>query len=184
MVQKKLVYQNDELNQNSDCDSTEDENMSGGPFKGLVFSCPLDVSVESSKDPEALKPNQTRLIREDTVVYRFVGSTISDEPKVENVCHHGLVEPTINLKEAMEDINNMFGKPIEFAGKSRPKKQEILNKKFNSDKFLILPDDDLESPSALSVPNSSVRKEKDLFEQTVCTREVIEEINKMFGMPL
>ncbi|KAG2580716.1 hypothetical protein PVAP13_6NG361200 [Panicum virgatum] len=33
-------------------------------------------------------------LREDTVIHRFVGSTIVDEPRVENACHHGLVEPT------------------------------------------------------------------------------------------
>ncbi|KAF8671549.1 hypothetical protein HU200_049961 [Digitaria exilis] len=58
-------------------------------------------------------------LQEDTVIRRFVGSTIDDEPKVENACHHGLVDPTINLKEAMDDINNMFGKPLNFKGEKQ-----------------------------------------------------------------
>lgn len=180
--------------------------------------------------------------REDTVVRRFVGSTTAEEPKVENVCHHGLVEPTINLKEAMDDINNMFGKPIDFVRARRSKKQgktphrrrdrgcgfSILpddstkmdrkrdgfsifsddHTKTGSKKvcggFTILCDDDLKPSNKTSsgesvtrsddsmiakhgiFPSKSSNKanERDFFEPTVCMKEAMDEINKMFGMPL
>jgi hypothetical protein len=35
---------------------------------------------------------------------------------MENACQHGLVDPTGNLKKAMNDINSMFGKPLNFKG--------------------------------------------------------------------
>ncbi|KAI8031141.1 putative inactive serine/threonine-protein kinase bub1 [Camellia lanceoleosa] len=142
----------------------------------FVFPSPNDLDTERS--PRAR-------LREDTVVCRFVGSTISDEPQVENVCHHGLVEPTINLKEAMDDINSMFGKPIDFVRANRRKKQDKApyNSKNNCEGFLILPDDDLGHQRAHSRP-SPTPKNDGLFEQTVCTKEAMDEINKMFGMPL
>lgn len=198
------------------------------------FSIPNDLS-ECSKDLDARRRPQAGQ-REDTVVFRFVGSTISDEPEVENVCHHGLVEPTINLKEAMKDINSMFGKPIEFTRKSRMKKQDrITDVKNSSDVFLILPDDEFDNENAMNdvnnmfqkpiefsrtsqpnkhddVPNHvkttscsgflilpdeeldneqgsslsslSARNEHDLFEQTLCTKEAMAEISKMFAMPM
>ncbi|CAA2998344.1 Hypothetical predicted protein [Olea europaea subsp. europaea] len=198
------------------------------------FSIPNDLS-ECSKDLDARRRPQAGQ-QEDTVVFRFVGSTISDEPEVENVCHHGLVEPTINLKEAMKDINSMFGKPIEFTRKSRMKKQDrITDVKNSSDVFLILPDDEFDNENAMNdvnnmfqkpiefsrtsqpnkhddVPNHvkttscsgflilpdeeldneqgsslsslSARNEHDLFEQTLCTKEAMAEISKMFAMPM
>jgi hypothetical protein len=35
-------------------------------------------------------------------------SRFSEEPKVENACHHGLVDPTMNFREAMDEINDIF----------------------------------------------------------------------------
>lgn len=209
--------------------------MNGSNNHASVFARPND-------HPSAFKdPNPRRAIpaglREDTVVYRFVGSTISDEPEVENVWHHGLVEPTINLKEAMQDINSMFGKPIEFTRKRRPRKHvESPEVKDHSGGFLILPDDDepddtkadaandffrkplnmaskynpdqsrnnvsdemnnpsgsgililsddeLDNQEESSLPSSSTRNDSDLFEQTVCTKEAMAEINKLFTMPM
>ncbi|KAL3653456.1 hypothetical protein CASFOL_003137 [Castilleja foliolosa] len=171
-----------------------------------VFAKPNDFPSEGIKDPNPRRAHQYGL-REDTVFYRFVGSTISDEPWVENVCHHGLVDPTINLKEAMEDINGMFGKPIEFVRKSRSKKNDkapnakcnggefmilpddeaddkpsdIMN---NHSGFLILPDDELDNQCDNALPSSSSGKRSDLFEQTVCTKEAMDEINKLFAMPM
>ncbi|KAG8380865.1 hypothetical protein BUALT_Bualt06G0060900 [Buddleja alternifolia] len=196
-----------------------------------VFAKPNDLLSES-KDLNPRRAYQTGF-REDTVVYRFVGSTISDESKVENVWHHGLVEPTINLKEAMDDINSMFGKPIEYARKSRSKKHEKAHDMKNScGEFLILPDDEVENKNAeddiscmfqkelgfsmkcnpgkrdkvpdvmenhsgflilpddeanqqdRSLPSSSTAKGSDLFEQTLCTKEAMDEINKLFAMPM
>lgn len=162
-----------------------------------VFARPNDVHSECVKDP-----HPRRLLREDTVVSRFVGSTISDEPEVENVWHHGLVDPTINLKEAMEDINNMFGEPIEFARKSRPKKHEkaALDVESNCGEFVILPDDEPDDKVANMMSehsgfviladdefdnqdSSSTEKGID-FEQTLCTKEAMDEINKLFAMPM
>ncbi|KAL9163790.1 hypothetical protein ABFS82_06G064400 [Erythranthe guttata] len=190
-----------------------------------VFARPNDQ--ECLKDSNPRKTNQGGF-RDDTVVYRFVGSTISDEPEVENVWHHGLVDPTVNLKEAMKDINSMFGKPIEFTRKSRAKKSEkapVSNnfgdflilpddepnnekaedenpiefakkcspkkrdqgpnvKKNNHAEFLIFPDDELENQQDSSLPSSSTGKGSDLFEQTICTKEAMNEINKLFAMPM
>ncbi|XP_059627946.1 uncharacterized protein LOC132270762 [Cornus florida] len=150
----------------------------------FVFPSPNDISTEGSEDLDAERSPRAR-VREDTVVCRFVGSTISDEPEVENVCHHGLVEPTINLKEAMDDINSMFGKPIDFVRIKRSKRQDkAADTKNNFGGFVILPDDDLEYQQRQSRPSSSTKSERDLFEPTVCTKEAMDEINKMFGMPL
>uniref|UniRef100_A0A0V0H600 Putative ovule protein n=1 Tax=Solanum chacoense TaxID=4108 RepID=A0A0V0H600_SOLCH len=98
--------------------------IEGEIVKGFVFPSPTDITSEYSRDPNVERPPQGRLRREDTVVYKFVGSTISEESAVENVCHHGLVEPTINLKEAMDDINSMFGRPIEFTRKRKPRNRD------------------------------------------------------------
>ncbi|CBI25444.3 unnamed protein product, partial [Vitis vinifera] len=160
-------------------DGTEDSGVNV-----FVFPSPKDDPSESSDNLHAENSSRPKF-REDTVVCRFVGSTILDEPEVENVCHHGLVEPTINLKEAMNDINNMFGKPIEFARKRRPKKQDKVPDTKRDFGFSILPDDDLESQQGRSLPKSSHKsREFDLSEPTVFTKEAMDEINKMFGMPL
>ncbi|KAL6545141.1 hypothetical protein OROHE_009806 [Orobanche hederae] len=195
-----------------------------------VFAKPNDFHSEGIKDPNPGMVHQSGL-REDTIVYRFVGSTtISDEPQVENVCHHGLVDPTVNLKEAMKDINSMFGKPIEFVRKSRPKKhdkapavrnnhgeflilpddepenknggddisepvnfimqcsprkgEKVADATNNHTGFLILPDDELDGQLDDALPSSSTGKGSDLFEQTLCTREAMAEINKLFAMPM
>lgn len=155
------------------------------PFPGSKGSMFLKAPLENSKASNVEKPPRT-LVREDTAVYRFVGSTISEEPQVENVCHHGLVEPTINLKEAMNDINNMFGKPIEFVRKNRPRKQQdkAKEKKIDCGEFLILPDDEVDNKPAKIKASSCSRSESDLFEQTMCTKEAMAEINEFFKMPL
>lgn len=166
----------------------EDSVPSASHPNAFVFLCPKDNSSESSDDLDSEASVRLRF-REDTVVHRFVGSTILDAPEVENVCHHGLVDPTINLKEAMDDINNMFGKPIDFARAKRPKKQEkapVREEDFG--RFSILPDDDMEyqqcQPVQPTAKASNNLKEHDLFEPTIFTKEALDDINKMFGMPL
>ncbi|XVE69463.1 hypothetical protein DITRI_Ditri09bG0154300 [Diplodiscus trichospermus] len=150
----------------------------------FVFPSPNDLSPESSDDVDARSSHQTKL-REDTVVHRFVGSTISDEPVVENVCHHGLVDPTINLKEAMQDINNMFGKPIDFVRAKRKKQDNAPVKIQDLGGFSILPDDELEHQEQKPPSKSSHKSSHcDLFEPTMFTKEAMDDINKMFGMPL
>ncbi|KAJ4720112.1 Mitotic spindle checkpoint protein Bub1/Mad [Melia azedarach] len=153
-------------------------------LNGFVFTSPNDLPSESSDDLDAVRSPRAKL-REDTVVHRFVGSAILDEPEVENVCHHGLVDPTINLKEAMDDINNMFGKPIDFVRAKRLKKQEKAPVR-NQDpcEFSVLPDDDLEPQRQPPPKSSSKSRGCDFFEPTMFTKEAMDEINKMFGMPL
>ncbi|XP_010543712.1 PREDICTED: probable inactive serine/threonine-protein kinase bub1 [Tarenaya hassleriana] len=172
------------------CDESADGNDEVGVSdeKGFIFLRPKDHSSESSEEADIDSPPKTRF-REDTVVHRFVGSTISEEPMVENVCHHGLVDPTINLKEAMEDINNMFGKPIDFV---RPKRSKRLEKPAEkkpdpSGGFLILEDDEDELEYQESNPTqmpTNKPSERDLFEPTMCTKEAVDEINKLFTMPM
>ncbi|KAK3118293.1 hypothetical protein QOZ80_9BG0696810 [Eleusine coracana subsp. coracana] len=128
--------------------------------------------------------------REDTIIHRFVGSTVVGEPKVENACHHGLVDPTVNLKEAMNDINSMFGKPLNFKGdRANNRKNNALSdrKEAPASGFSILPDDDLKEKATGKTNQSKSCKfdaENGLFEPTITTRDVMTEINDMFGMPL
>lgn len=165
--------------------STEDSTSPASHGNVFVFPNPKDLPGESSGDLDVGGSSQPRF-REDTMVCRFVGSTISDEPQVENVCHHGLVDPTINLKEAMDDINNMFGKPMEFVRKRRVKKQDKgIDTKNDFGHFSILPDDNLDHKQEKKMPDLPGRsRDADLFEATVTTKEAMDEINKMFGMPL
>ncbi|KAM3273961.1 hypothetical protein ACQJBY_043249 [Aegilops geniculata] len=129
-------------------------------------------------------------LREDTIIRRFVGSAVVDEPKVENACHHGLVDPTINLKEAMSDINNMFGKPLNFQdGKKPNRKTNAVSERKAApvSGFCILADDDIsKDPAAKDKSSNSCTfgSESGLFEPTITTRDVMSEINDMFGMSL
>ncbi|CAO2817020.1 unnamed protein product [Amaranthus hypochondriacus] len=155
----------------------------------FVFLRPQDNQSESSNETKADKTSRkTRTgFREDTVVCRFVGSAILDEPEVENICHHGLVDPTVNLKEAMEDINGMFGKPIDFVRTTRKKRQEnaAASGKNDFSGFAILPDDEfntLEGPQPSQ--NTSSKENHDLYEPTVFTKEAMDDINNLFSMPL
>ncbi|KAF2319156.1 hypothetical protein GH714_013616 [Hevea brasiliensis] len=114
---------NDNSEQSDGQIQAEGSCSSASHLNAFVFPFPKDLPSENSDDVDSENSPQIKP-REDTVVHRFVGSTILDDPAVENVWHHGLVDPTINLKEAMDDINNMFGKPIDFVRTKRPKKQE------------------------------------------------------------
>ncbi|CAE6087216.1 unnamed protein product [Arabidopsis arenosa] len=181
------IYIDDE-----NADETGEENDEAG--KAFVFLLPRDHSPESSEEADRNSPPRPRF-REDTVVHRFVGSTISDEPEaVENACHHGLVDPTVNLKEAMKDINNMFGEPIDFFRPNRSKnrgKAVVETKPNPAAGFSILEDDDDEEaeqehqgknrPTQISLSKSD---ERELFEPTVCTKVALDEINKLFAMPM
>lgn len=173
--------------------SDVNKNVPGGStssasnLNGFVFTRPKDLPSGRSGNTDAESTRNSKF-REDTVVRRFVGSTILDEPRVENVCHHGLVDPTINMKEAMDDINNMFGKPMDFVRKKRSGKQEKAPEKNGGNEFggfSILADDDVEQkqgPPPPKLPRKS--KESDLFEPTMLTKEAMDDINKMFNMPL
>lgn len=169
--------------------SSESRDFVGGSTtsasRANAFVFPCVENLEDVDDPDIQDPIQAKF-REDTIVCRFVGTAISHEPEVENICHHGLVEPTVNLKEAMDDINNMFGEPIEFVRTGRSKKHAKPPEVHNDfGGFSILPDDDLEPVQAQPpVKSSGKSKERDLFEPTVFTKEAMDDINKMFGMPL
>ncbi|XP_018812294.1 probable inactive serine/threonine-protein kinase bub1 [Juglans regia] len=175
----------DNIEQREVLNKTEGSISSASCGNAFVFPSPNDFASEGSDDQNVESSTQSKF-REDTVVCRFVGSTILDEPEVENVCHHGLVDPTINLKEAMEDINNMFGKPMDFVRSKRSKRQDKApehERDFGG--FSILVDDDLEDQEVQLQPNlARTSRERDLFEPTVFTKEAMDDINKMFGMPL
>lgn len=149
------------------------------------------VFCETMKEPNP-KVVASHLIG-DTIIQRFVGSTILSEPEVENAWHHGLVDPTINMKEAMDDINGMFGKPINFVKPRRTattsKQPASSQQKQASQGFCILADDHdhggMEEEKQLktqSLVTSCI--ESDLFEPTIYTKEAMNEINSMFGNPL
>ncbi|XP_010257073.1 PREDICTED: uncharacterized protein LOC104597306 isoform X2 [Nelumbo nucifera] len=166
--------------------STEGSLLSDQTINAFVFPGPKDLPSNGYDDLDVQSSPNMKL-REDTVVCRFVGSTILDDPEVENACHHGLVDPTINLKEAMDDINSMFGKPLDFVKTNRSKKQHNPPEKKRDSGFSILPDENLENQlqqQASLRPSSKLGSEFDLFEPTVCTKEAMDEINAMFGKPL
>ncbi|KAI8564271.1 hypothetical protein RHMOL_Rhmol03G0168500 [Rhododendron molle] len=178
------IDDDEEGNEVEDRMTVKDHSEKNSPeVNAFVFPRPKEIPSECSIGLDSERAPHTRF-REDTVVRKFVGATISDEPQVENVCHHGLVEPTVNLKEAMDDINGMFGKPIDFVRTNRRKKDKAPSSKNNCGGFVILPDDDLEYQHGHSWPSSTAKNESDLFEPTVCTKEAMDDINKMFGMPL
>eukprot|EP01018_Ginkgo_biloba_P004773 Gb_15966 [translate_table: standard] len=89
----------------------------------------------------------SKFCSDDTVVIRkLVDSAITgDTEEVEDACHHGLVDPTINTKEAIADINDMFWKPLQFGNlkRSRPPRTETIKKP--SESFHILADEDIEN---------------------------------------
>jgi hypothetical protein len=179
-----------ERNEKENLEQSDVQNLTEGSVSSashgnaFVFPSPNDGASDGSDEDAGSSPQAK--FREDTVVCRFVGSTILDEPEVENACHHGLVDPTINLKEAMDDINNMFGKPIDFVRTRRLKKQDkAAHTKRDFGGFSILPDDDLEQQEVQLKPNlPGTSRECDLFEPTVFTKEAMDDINKLFGMPL
>ncbi|GMH15415.1 hypothetical protein Nepgr_017256 [Nepenthes gracilis] len=182
-VQVKTNYKID-LEPSEFHESTEGYPLSSPQVYDSMFLRPKDHQLESSGDLN-IEPSKAN-IQEDTVVCRFVASAISDEPEVENICHHGLVDPTVNLREAMDDINSMFGKPIDFVRTTRKKKQGLTAPlgKSHQGGFSILNDDDLVCQQGQLLPSSSGREDRcDLLEPTVFTKEAMDDINKMFAMP-
>uniref|UniRef100_A0A453KBT1 BUB1 N-terminal domain-containing protein n=1 Tax=Aegilops tauschii subsp. strangulata TaxID=200361 RepID=A0A453KBT1_AEGTS len=162
------------------------------PFVGGFAILADDEDEQCANNDDGVRIN-SRInfgLREDTIIHRFVGSAVVDEPKVENACHHGLVDPTINLKEAMSDINNMFGKPLNFQdGKKPNRKTNAVSERKAApvSGFCILADDDIsKDPAAKDKSSNSCTfgSESGLFEPTITTRDVMSEINDMFGMSL
>ncbi|XXG39801.1 hypothetical protein AAC387_Pa01g0667 [Persea americana] len=142
----------------------------------------LPHNISNVKDMENSSPMKPK---EDTVFCRFIGSTTFGEPEVENACHHGLVDPTVNLKEALDDINGMFGKPLDFIKTNKRKKPvKSLDMKRENIGFTIFTDDNLEEQKATSCSSSKMDVDSILFEPTVFTKEAMYDINEMFGRPL
>ncbi|KAH9309259.1 hypothetical protein KI387_037170, partial [Taxus chinensis] len=93
-----------------------------------------------------------KVCTEETVFIRkFVDSTIvGDTHEVEDAYHHGLIEPTINTKEAMADINNMFGKPLNFENpKSVNQARRMQTSKQPVNVFQVFVDEDLREPGSV-----------------------------------
>ncbi|XP_021769223.1 probable inactive serine/threonine-protein kinase bub1 isoform X2 [Chenopodium quinoa] len=187
------IFVDDEMSNDSEPSETQtsadDSPSSSSRVDAFVFLRPQDHQSESSNEMKVDKSSRkTRTkFREDTVVRRFVGSAILDEPEVENICHHGLVDPTVNLKEAMEDINGMFGKPIDFVRTTRRKRQEKAAVSENNDfgGFSILADDEFNHSEGPQPPRKSSSKDNlDLHEPTIFTKEAMDDINDLFKMPL
>ncbi|KAF9596651.1 hypothetical protein IFM89_012850 [Coptis chinensis] len=168
----------------SECSGGIDDSNCQDAF---IFPSANDL-LSPGSDGQDVQGSPIMKFREDTVVGRFVGSAILDEPEVENACHHGLLDPTINLKEAMDDINSMFGKPLDFVKTNRIKNQgKKVDKERDYGGFSVLPDEDLETPllpQTSSCSSSKFGSESDLFELTINTKKAMDDINEMFGMPL
>lgn len=178
----KIWTEEDDDDDGSDDDEDDNDNYDNGD--GVEAKEHIDIPKPICK----INSSEDVRLNGDTVIRRFVGSTVFDDPVVENSCHHGLVDPTINMKEAMDDINSMFGEPLNFVRAGRPKKQtKPVEQKPASQGFSILADDDLEENSRAPASKSISSKfggESELFEQTVFTREAMADINEMFGKPL
>lgn len=155
---------------------------------GMAIEC-SNISAHPKPDRPDSESCKETAFHEETVFHKFVGSTVFGESKVENACHHGLIDPTINLKEAMDDINSMFGKPLDFKGEKPKKKQDrapAIDHKLPNDGFSILADVDIEDPkgkASLDAANN-FGNHSDLFEPTMFTKEAMDEINSLFGKPL
>ncbi|PIN14597.1 hypothetical protein CDL12_12777 [Handroanthus impetiginosus] len=108
-------------------------------------------------------------------------------PDVKNNCGDFLILPDDepDNRKAEDDISCGFEEPINFGLRSSPTKQEkVPDMMSNHAGFLILPDDELDNQQDGSLPSSSTGKGSDLFEQTLCTKEAMAEINKLFAMPM
>ncbi|XP_057860577.1 uncharacterized protein LOC131069232 isoform X2 [Cryptomeria japonica] len=118
---------------------------------------------------------------EDTVIIRkFVDSTIvGDTQQVEDAYHHGLIEPTINTKEAIAEINNMFGKPLKFEkpkSVNQPWKMQTAKQPMNS--FQVLVDEDLKASEG-ETPINPLEKDLQVFiDENVCHNSLQEFIDE------
>jgi len=112
------------------------------------------------------KKNLPRCNSDDTVVVRFVGSALVGKSETEDACHHGLVEPTINTKEAMDAINSMFLEPVEpetmLKRRSKPKKP---NYDQQASAFGIFVDEDEPKGNPNVLHNNSMKQDHPKFSQ-------------------
>lgn len=71
-------------------------------------------SCKSNSDNAKAEGNKNkRFYTDDTVVVKFVDTAVVGKSDAEDARHHGLVEPTMNTKEVMDAINDMFREPLE-----------------------------------------------------------------------
>ncbi|KAM1183196.1 hypothetical protein ACFX19_001596 [Malus domestica] len=110
--------------------------------------------IESQHDPSRSKHQVTSgrgseelkmFSGDDTVVVKFVDTAIVGKSEAEDACHHGLVDPTINMKDAMSTINDMFREPIVTAPISRRSCQSQRKNNNVDSGFQVFVDDDLDN---------------------------------------
>ncbi|MCO5607443.1 hypothetical protein L7F22_061639 [Adiantum nelumboides] len=108
----------------------------------LANACKM-VNSNAREQPEANLPSSLKRVTslsisgklgstsfgEDTIQIKFfVAEVITGKKKdVEDAGHHGLVDPTLNTEEALQDILSMFLKPVDIAKKdiNKPSKRLV-----------------------------------------------------------
>ncbi|KAK8926330.1 hypothetical protein KSP39_PZI018531 [Platanthera zijinensis] len=149
---------------------------------GLTRDGPLDPTISTKETVNAVS-SMFKVAQVPETISRGLN-------QFENACHHGLVDPTVNLKQAMDDINGMFGKPLNFVRTRKSKKEDKgSGRKPNvrNQAFFILADEDSEKDVKAQAPphvSRSSMGEGDFFEPTIFTKEAMNEINDLFGKPL
>ncbi|KAF6153635.1 hypothetical protein GIB67_027502 [Kingdonia uniflora] len=129
---------------NKPCRSKE---VRGSVGPGGAFKKQEAISVESKRP--------SRVCNDETVVVKLVDTAIVGKSEAEDACHHGLVDPTINLKEAMNGINNMFREPLELGAVIRRKSQKTIGKQDEgvSRGFEVFVDESLDNETDFSYQN-------------------------------
>ena len=104
---------------------------------------------------------------DDTVVVRFVGSALVGKSETEDACHHGLVEPTINTKEAMDAINSMFLEPVEpeTTLKRRSKREKTSCNQQTSAFDIFVDEDEPNHNNPKMIHSNSMKQEHPKFGQ-------------------
>ncbi|KAG2559767.1 hypothetical protein PVAP13_8KG010500 [Panicum virgatum] len=111
--------------------------------------------------------NLSRCNSDDTVVVRFVGSALVGKSETEDACHHGLVEPTINTKEAMDAINSMFLEPVEpeTTLKRRSKREKTSCNQQTSAFDIFVDEDEPNHNNPKMIHSNSMKQEHPKFGQ-------------------
>lgn len=129
---------------------------------------PQETSSRSDQPPIVLLNSFSMQGDETVAIRRFAEEVIvlGSDPKVNSidaVSHHGLVEPTINTKEALADILDMFNKPLESDSAQSKVRKPKETKKRSSDPttkssgFEIFVDEDLGVSGSAKTKNSDKR---------------------------
>ncbi|KAK3229529.1 hypothetical protein Dsin_001410 [Dipteronia sinensis] len=100
----------------------------------------------SEQQVNSKRESESRMFRsEDTMVARFVDTAIVGKSEIEDACHHGLVEPTINMKEAMNAINDMFREPLDTAPVGRSHRSQKKEDRSFDNGFNVFIDENLDN---------------------------------------